>query len=208
MLLLGEGSSDQCLLPPLRWMVGRTTPARVVVDWADMSIFETGKKLSDKVGACYQSYQPDLLFIHRDSDQQSPKLRYQEIAEAAQAIPHVPVVAIKAMETWLLHDEMAIRKAVGRPSGREPLGLPRCSQLEDVTDPKQVLKGALYQALNEQGRRRDRFDPDQAKRRVADLVEDWSPLLALTAIQQLQADLVQALARLGLPICDGLSTSR
>lgn len=69
------------------------------------------------------------------------------------------------------------------------------------------LEGLLNEALDERTIQRDRFDSDHAKRRVADLVEDWSPLLALTAIQQLQADLVQALARLGLPIYDRLSTS-
>lgn len=65
------------------------------------------------------------------------------------------------MEAWLLADEAAIRRVAGRPRGTEPLDLPAPGKLEEVADPKQMLKDALLQAGAPRGaRRRKRFAAD------------------------------------------------
>lgn len=65
----------------------------------------------------------------------------------------VPVVPVQALEAWLLADERAIRFAVGRPSGRAPLGLPALRRVEAVSAPKQTLADALAKASEKSGRR-------------------------------------------------------
>ena len=197
--LLGEGPSDRCLLPILRWLLGRCTPQEVSVDWVDTTRLPAARTLSEKVRHTLLAQPCDLLFIHRDSDNQPVTWRYDEIRDAAGQQTHVGVVPIRMMEAWLLLDESAIRAAAGRVSGREPLRLPSPSRVEDVANPKHVLREALLAAHASTGRRKDRFDPGAALYRVADLVEDWEPLRQLSAFQRLEADTLQALNALHIP---------
>lgn len=114
-----------------------------------------------------------LLFVHRDADNQLPQWR---------------------------HDEDAIRAASGRVSGREPLGLPALARIEQVSNPKQILRDALVAAHGTTGRRAQRFSPAAALHRLANLIDDWSPLRQLSAFQRLEADTGAALAALDLPL--------
>lgn len=84
--------------------------------------------------------------------------------------------------------------AAGRPSGREPLNLPKLSKIEDLSSPKETLYTALKVAADV--RRRSPLDLSQAVQRVAELAEDWSPLVALPAFQRLMEDTRIGLARL------------
>lgn len=198
--LLGEGSSDRALLPVLRWVLERATPAEFRVAWVDTSLFTTGPKLADKVRGALTVQPCRLLFVHRDADNQPPELRFDEIRLAAGAQPHVAVVPIRTTEAWLLIDEAAIRAAAGRVSGKESLSLPAQSRIEQVSDPKRVLRDALVTAHGATGRRARRFHPADARMRLADLVDDWSPLRQLSAFQRLEADTRAALAALDLPL--------
>ncbi|RME22428.1 MAG: hypothetical protein D6798_15770 [Deltaproteobacteria bacterium] len=198
--LLGEGSSDRVLLPVLRWVLERATPAECWLAWVDTSLFTTGPKLADKVRGALTVHPCRLLFVHRDADNQPPERRFDEIRLAAGSQPHVAIVPIRTTEAWLLIDEAAIRAAAGRVSGREPLGLPALSRIEQVADPKRVLRDALMTAHGATGRRARRFHPADARMRLADLVDDWSPLRQLSACRRLEADTRSALAALGLPL--------
>ncbi len=198
--LLAEGSSDRVLLPILRWMLDELTSEEVPVAWVDTRLFSTGPKLADKVRHALRVQPCHLLFVHRDADNQAPEARRAEIRRAAGGQPHVAVVPIRTTEAWLLVDEAAIRAASGRVSGREPLGLPHPSRIEQVPDPKRVLRNALVSAHGATGRRARRFNPASARMRLADLVDDWSALRQLSAFRQLEADTRTALAALGLPL--------
>ena len=99
----------------------------------------------------------------------------------------------------MLFDEPALRAAASRPSGKEPLSLPRLLQLENVSDPKNTLLRALKVANGATGRRARRFDATRAVHRLADLVDDWSPLRQLSAFRRCESDTRGALAALG---CD------
>lgn len=168
--------------------------------WVDTSLFTTGPKLADKVHGALSVQPCRLLFVHRDSDNQPPDLRFDEIRLAAGDQPHVAVVPIRTTEAWLLIDEAAIRAAAGRVSGREALGLPALPRIEQVSDPKRVLRDALVAAHGATGRRARRFHPANVRQRLADLVDDWSPLRQLSAFQRLEADTRAALAALDLPL--------
>jgi len=196
--LLAEGSSDRVLLPILRWVLTENTRDEVHVSWSNPRLFGAHSKLADKV-QCVLELQPcDLLFVHRDADNQPPDWRRHEIANAVAHHAHVAVVPVRMTETWLLIDDSAIRAAAGRPRGLMKLGVPRHARLESLSDPKRLLRTALTKAHDASGRRAQRFKPDVAMHRLANLVRDWSPLRELSAFRRLEADTRHALAKLGV----------
>ena len=98
-------------------------------------------------------------------------------------------------EAWLLFDKTALREAAGRPRGRMTLTLPPLSKIEQV-DAKLVLFHSLRTASGTTGRRRRSFSVTQARQRVAELIEDFSPLRALETfgiLEQNVADLCSQL---------------
>lgn len=60
---------------------------------------------------------------------------------------------MRSTEAWLLLNEAAIRRVAGNPRGSQPLQLPKPSQVENVSDPKEALRRALADASGKQGRR-------------------------------------------------------
>ena len=198
--LLAEGSSDKALLPLLRWVLGSASPAEARVEWVDTTTFDGRRTTRDRVRAARILCPCDLLFVHRDADAQSPEWRYEEIRAAVDDQRHVAVVPVRAMEAWLLHDAQKIREASGRVSGVEDLGLPPIAKLEAEARPKDTLHRALTKAHGATGRRADRFQPEARVHRLADLIEDWSPLRRLTAFRRLEQDTRSALEALGLPL--------
>ncbi|HMG13597.1 MAG TPA: hypothetical protein VK571_10485 [Gemmatimonadaceae bacterium] len=103
-------------------------------------------------------------------------------------------------EAWLLHDERALRKAAGRPSGTQPLHLPALSRIERLPDPKGTLHTALRAAADVTGRRLRGFNSGRTARRLAELIEDWTPLQQLPAFAQLVTDTKKALRGLDVAL--------
>lgn len=199
--LLAEGTSDRALLPILRWVVACATPVEARIEWIDTASFERGARpLGEKVRAAQIVCPCDLLFVHRDADKQSPQYRHDEIGQAVGGRLHVAVVPIRMTEAWLLIDERKIREASGRVSGVEDLGLPPLARLEAEDRPKEKLYRALRVAHGATGRRAKSFHPPAAIHRLANLVEDWSPLRRLSAFQRLEEDTRRALSILGLTL--------
>jgi hypothetical protein len=90
-------------------------------------------------------------------------------------------------EAWYLFEERAIRRAAGNPNGTMRLDLPRTDELEKVPDPKKILFDLLREASGLHGRRRKKFSTIGSARRVAELLDDFSPLRALSAFVALEA---------------------
>lgn len=101
-------------------------------------------------------------------------------------------------EAWLLFDEQAIRRAAGKPNGRHPLNLPNPAQLEAVPNPKETLIAALRSASELRGRRLARFNPHRQAYRLAQLIDDYSPLRQLPAFAALERDIQNRLTSIGL----------
>jgi len=198
--LLGEGNSDRALLPLLSWVVRNATDVDATIIWIDPARLPPARGLADKARLVHTILACDLLFVHRDADKQPADWRYAEIRNAVGDMAHVPVVPVRMTEAWLLPHESAIREASGRVSGRDDLALPPIGRIEDVADPKAALRDALLSAHGATGRRRSRFDPGAAIYRLADLVEDWSPLRRLPSFRRLEQDTRAALAGLGHPL--------
>lgn len=200
--LVNEGSSDVALLPILDWLLQTYLPnCAIQPRWADLrGLPQPPHSLSEKVLRAYQLFPCDLIFVHRDADSEPHAQRRQEIedalASAAQRRQDIPpavcVIPIRMQETWLLFEEAAIRRAAGNPNGREPLRLPRLAQLENVPDPKQVLYDALKKASGLSGRRLKAFQERRAAVRVADYIDNFTPLRQLAAFQLLEQEIEQA----------------
>lgn len=200
--LVTDGSSDQVLLPILRWTWGRLTNAALELTWADLRLARRRtQNLSERLALAVELYPCTLLFVHRDAEKQDPALRRREIEAANETTcRHVCVVPVRMQEAWLLHDEAALRRAAGRPSGKDDLQLPPANRWEDLPDPKQVLHDALRAASGKRGRRAATFKPEQAVHRLASLVTDWTPLCELDAFQRLEAETRQVIVELGIAL--------
>ena len=189
--LITDGSSDRVLLHHLEWILRQTLGPLVAVqpEWADLrSLRKRPESFAERIRIALDLYPCDLLFIHRDVEGQEPALRLAEIQQAVEdaaiATPIVPVVPIRMTEAWLLFDEPSVRRAAGNPQGRMTLELP-AKHAETIVDPKSLLYHALKKASGLAGRRLRRFRTGDAVHRVAEYIDDFSPLQELAAFQSL-----------------------
>ena len=100
-------------------------------------------------------------------------------------------------EAWLLIDEAAIRMASGNPISRSPLILPSISRLESLPDPKNILYGLIRKASGLRGRRLKNLGVNKCVHRVAELINDFTPLRQLSAFTSLESDLERQIESLG-----------
>ncbi|MEL7494519.1 MAG: hypothetical protein AAGJ95_11220, partial [Cyanobacteria bacterium J06554_11] len=189
--LLSEGSSDKALLPILNWLLQIHLPGYAIQsEWADLSRFpKPPKTLEKRVSASLKYYPCDVLFIHRDADNQGQAQRRNEINEAieranlAKGISTICVIPVRMTEAWLLSDESAIRVAADSPKGHQTLDLPHLKSIENIADPKELLYTMLRQASQVSGRRLKRFNQRLSSRvqRISEMTQDFSPLRELEA---------------------------
>jgi hypothetical protein len=191
--LITDGSSDRALMPILTWLLielGVNIPIQPT--WADFRrLHNPPKKLEDRIQKAIALYPCDLLFVHRDAEKESRQKRVSEIHQAVNLIkedvtfPVVCVIPVKMTEAWLLIDEKAIREAAGNPKGSQPLNLPKPSKTEELSDPKEILKGLLETARGHAPRRQQTVSIT----RIAELIDDFQPLKQLPAFRQLESEL-------------------
>ena len=195
--LITDGSSDRALMPILTWLLielGVNIPIQST--WADFRrLHNPPKKLADRIQKAIALYPCDLLFVHRDAEKESRQKRVLEIHQAVNLIkedvilPVVCVIPVKMTEAWLLIDEKAIREAAGNPKGRQPLDLPKTSNTEGLSDPKETLRGLLETARGHAPRRQQTVSIT----RIAELIDDFQPLKQLYAFRELESELRDAL---------------
>ncbi|MCE7947324.1 MAG: DUF4276 family protein [Chloroflexi bacterium CFX4] len=195
--LVADGGSDQVLLPILGWLLRQVFPQHAFTpQFADTRSHRTpDNSLQNRLFVALDRYPCNLLFVHRDAEDQPPQKRYDEINAALQAISGVPpsvcVVPIRMTEAWLLFDEKALRQAAGNPNGRQPINRVPPAQVERHTDPKKHLYEQLERASELSGRHLKNFRKrlPQCVYRLATLIEDFTPLQQLSAFQSLEASL-------------------
>lgn len=161
-LLACEGQSDIGLVPHIERMIIEGS-GEVEVEGEH---WFHGSQLESKIRAGLNAAGNlvDVLFVHRDANNAGADARRREIAQAVAAIPNAPrsvaVIPVRMTEAWLLLDEGAIRKAVGNPNGRQPLGLPTLREAERRAEPKRILAEAFLAASEATGRRRSMIQRD------------------------------------------------
>lgn len=197
---LGDGSSDKALMPIIDWVFRENFPTTPITSqFADLRFIRDKILPANRVVTALNYYPCDIIFIHRDGeDIKNTSAIYEkrktEIAQLSNSIsePYVAVITIKMMETWLLTDATAIKKAAGNPNSPHKIELPSVKKLESEQSPKEKLHTLLKTASGLKGRRLDDFNVGQALHRVAELTADYSSLRNLFSFQKFEQDLIAA----------------
>lgn len=201
--LVSDGSADRALIPLLNWLIAASGySGSIQGECCDFRLLPRSSrpKLSAKILYGLTLYPCDLLFVHRDAERVSREKRVQEIGNALDEVfrklqrqPHVCVIPVRMTEAWLLFNEAAIRRAAGNPHGREPLDLPRLSQLERLSKPKDMLHRLIRQAAGLGARRRETLRVGYCVNQITQHIEDFSRLRALKAFALLESEIRQIL---------------
>ena len=174
--LVAEGSSDQALVPMIEFVLDEHCGVPHVTTFAQD--LPSGP-LRTRIAQALILHPCDLLFVHRDADREEVSLREDEIREAVRssgASTAICLIPVRMTESWLLVDEVAIRRASGNTSGRARLGVPPIARLEAHADPKSLLFAALDKASELGINRLRRFDRNQARRQISGFMDDLSVL--------------------------------
>lgn len=199
--LVTDGSSDRALISVINWLC-RDASIAAQGEWFDPRPF--GKLSNEEtIRMALELFPCDVLFIHRDSEGQSPATRRQQIRNAVEGIspsggraPYVCVVPVRMTEAWFLFDEDAIRTAAGNPNGSSALELPPLNRCERLPDPKSFLFDAIKKASGRTGRRLKKLNVFSCRARLAEIIRDFSPLRQLEAFAQLEEDLRSVMGEL------------
>lgn len=204
--LVSDGPSDELLLRHLDWLLGEHLHDTITAQgqWADLRSFHPRPAgLAGRIAVAVDLYPCHLLFVHRDAEGEERSVRCEEIREALRSAgiqppPAICVVPVRMTEAWLLFSQEAVRRAAGNPNGRRPIPIPH-PDAESLPDPKSFLREALRSASELPGRRLKRFDQRiaQSVRRVADYIDDFTPLRRLAAFRALEEDLKDLLREHG-----------
>jgi Domain of unknown function (DUF4276) len=174
--------------------------------WADFSrLWSRPKDLRERIRWSLDLYPCELLFVHRDAENQAPKSRRAEIDAALEELrekngtrpPHVCVIPVRMTEAWFLFDEQALRWVAENPNGKMALSLPKIADLERMPDPKKHLHAQLRIASGLRGHRLKRFSPTESARRIAERLETFVPLRRLSAFQALESDIAHVVRENG-----------
>lgn len=201
--LVADGPFDSALLPILVHTLHRDASVSEI-DYTfahPQKLPPASDGLARRVDAALALYPANLLVVHRDAERESLGVRRKEIDRELKRLssvlpPWAAAIPVRMTEAWLLFDIAAIRRAAGNPRGTMPLRLPRIQDLETIPDPKRVLHEALTTASGRSGRALSKFNVREAATRVAELIDDFSPLGVLPAYQQLQGEIASALLTL------------
>jgi len=134
----------------------------------------------------------DLLFIHRDAENQPFESRKREITAALAGQtnpPAVCVIPVRMQEAWFLIDERAIRKAASNPNGRMPLRLPAIGTVESLPDPKERLFSLIREASGLSGTHLKKRKPEKHAHLVSQFIDDFQALQTLSAFRALEVEL-------------------
>lgn len=70
--LLGDGSSDKALIPLLNWLLREHYENYAIQPtWAELHLKRGARGLSERIRKSVELYPCDLLFVHRDAENQS-----------------------------------------------------------------------------------------------------------------------------------------
>lgn len=194
--LISDGSSDCTLLSIIKWTFDTNYPQLPTKGcWADFR-GRNVNSIPQKLKLAQQLYPFDILFYHRDAESCNIQILEQRTQEIHTGINNIDLVRktvcmipIKMMETWLLFDSEAIKKASGNRNYKQNISLPAINKLETVKQPKDELHHLLKEISGLKGRNLDKFNPHAAIHRVAEYINDFSPLRQLASFQRFEKEL-------------------
>lgn len=197
-ILIADGSSDNILKSVIDWTLDTNYPKLPVKGyWVDFRLIpKKADTISKKLAMAKQLYQFDIVFYHRDAETTNIRILDQRKHEILEGINDegtskktICVIPVKMMESWLLFDAEAIKKAAGNRHYKGNLELPQIKRIEQEKQPKELLHQLLKTASGLKGRNLNKFNPHLATHLVADNITDFSPLRQLKAFQIFERDL-------------------
>lgn len=197
--LIADGSSDKTLINIIKWLLNDWYPKLATnVVFADFRNLRKPPKKSnvpEQIATASEYYPFDILVYHRDAESLDKDIvgkRKKEILDNKPSSTVVVCVTKVMMEAWLLISEKAIKKSAGNPNSTTIINLPPSNKLEAIPDPKKMLHDFLTNASGLKGRRLATFNVHQAVHLVADNIDSYESLRALSAFQVFEADLKTA----------------
>jgi len=197
--LIADGSSDKALMNIIKWVLDDlfpTTPNKGT--YGDFRMLQKPPKKDEvhKQIQFAQHYYPfDILFYHRDAESNNTTIIEERITEIKGQLDAefnqkiVCIVPVKMMESWLLIDEMAIKKAAGNKNYKNQINLPPINKLETIKEPKEILHNLLKQVSGLKSRRLKNFNVHQAVHLVTEYTTDYTLLRQLSAFNKFEEDL-------------------
>jgi hypothetical protein len=198
LLIVCDGTSDICLQDIIQFVVDENFPDQFFRILSAKEVIPAHGPLKERLVRACQLYEPNLILCHRDAEGNSLDERTREIEEAAAGLTvfAVPLIPVRMLESWLLLDETAIRRAANNSNGRAPLDLPRSKSVEALNDPKTRLFDAL-RAASELGPNRLRnFNVHQARSRITGYFEQIQHLRDLQSFCRFEQRLIDAISSL------------
>lgn len=201
--LIADGSSDKALLNIIKWslddLYSFLPNSGGFADFRNLR--KPPKSLREKARFAMMYFPFDVLFVHRDAEKTDLNIirqRAQEIRmELESDLPGkiVCVVPVKMMETWLLIETEAIKKAAENRNYSKFIDLPPIKRLENENQPKELMHHLLREVSGLKGRNLKKFNPEVAVHLVAEYIQDFSPLRNLKAFQAFETELTMAVGR-------------
>jgi len=199
--LIADGSSDKTLLSIIKWLLDDLYPKvptqGILADFRGLP--NPPKTLSQKLNLAKRYYPFDIVFVHRDAESINPKSIVQRQAEIQKEIGKseygktVCIIPIKMMETWLLIDPEAIKKAAGNRNYAGKINLPALKKLEKENQPKKLLHELLLNASGLKGRNLRKFNVDKAVHLVSENIQNFGVLRELEAFSVFEKNLTAVL---------------
>lgn len=193
-ILISDGSSDRALINIINYTLKQQFNFDFDGERAEIGLFsrQKVKSLEDKIAVVIDYYEPTLIFIHRDAENQALEKREKEIEAALNKVDktkqYAKIIPIKMTESWLLIDEKAIRKASGNPNGTMNLEIPNIQKLETLSDSKKTLEDILRKASGLTGRRLRDLNTRQSIQIIPEYLEDFSPLEKISSYQHFKKE--------------------
>lgn len=198
--LITDGSSDSILLDVIKWLFNDLYPMLSAngryCDFRQLPAPPSNGDVAKRIEVARHLSPFDICFYHRDAESIDVKnILPQRISEIKDVLSDelknivVCIIPVEMMESWLLIDREAIKKAAGNRNYSGNLDLPKLNKLESHRNPKETLHNLLRKAKNCTGRRQKTFNVDQAVHFVAGEIEDYSTLRQLKAFQTFEADM-------------------
>ncbi|MDI9313008.1 MAG: DUF4276 family protein [Limnohabitans sp.] len=204
--LIGDGSSDKILTIVSKWVLDNKFPQlHTSISFADFRQLKNPPDKSNiqkQIEFAKRYYPFDLLIYHRDAettDINMVETRKKEVLEQIEEKHKnivICVIPVKMMETWLLINKEAIKKAAGNRNFKEKIDLPSINCLEKTPNPKDKLIEILKTVSGLTGRKLSKFKAHQAVHYVAENISDYSVLRKLNAFRIFENDLKGAIQNL------------
>ncbi|WP_141759290.1 hypothetical protein [Corynebacterium sp. HMSC04H06] len=189
-LLVREGTSDDGLVSPLTALLIDLgyNPNSQILPQANGGSKRTVDVLRR---ICDEGQTPDIVFVHRDADNDGHELRETEIsdayAEVAPTFAVVPVVPVKMTEAWVLH-ALHNKEYRRKIDFKGPLDkLPKQDNIPGVAAKDRLHE--IHAALSEGRRRRKRSSPDRFttdRSRWVEQITDVSFLEGCTSFERVR----------------------